>query len=673
MTTPTPNNSVASSLLQMVDSIKFYEEEDARLTTVIDTERAAENDEYEVSPAAFVTFTSQLTAAKASQLWHVPDRWRVEQAPEPYDVYWPNLRMSERERSARGLCVTAASAALVFGWVFPVAFIASLTALDNLTNTFKFLKGPIENSPVLKGIVTGLVPAAALLALMSLLPIITLKLSMLEGLHSWSLLERAQLSKLYYFEMINTFFVVALAGAVFAKIMEIVERPGSVFDLLGQSIPAVSTFFISYVAMRALIALPMELLRGPFFMLSIIWKRRAVTKDELCEADEPTTPRFGEWYSRQLLVFSLALIYSVNAPLMVPFAALYFAMAYIVYAYQLIFVYRTHFETNGQFWPLAFSRMVAGMFIWQVMMIGLLSLKKGFAQSPLLLPLPVITLLFYRECHGRYLRASEVDPLSANVPREEAPRDIAFLDSAYVHPCLRPELDEVDPVPVTGLARCLGADYLYAARIPTNYLPPADEEAPEKHGKCDPATGLCPDPPLADGMHGMPCSDLYVAEAATTAAAVAVAAVTLSAAHGAALCAAPPSPSRYPQRRSDTRTSLQLAAQQQQGKGEGKGDAGTVERGDAALPLPRRSPRSSESGGDGPADEIAAASSGDDAASDALRRVGSQGRTDRALAALADAELAFAQAPVYHHDPPAAPRCVLRETCDPNAAIMTQG
>eukprot|EP01062_Namystynia_karyoxenos_P070186 TRINITY_DN65576_c0_g1_i1.p1 TRINITY_DN65576_c0_g1~~TRINITY_DN65576_c0_g1_i1.p1 ORF type:complete len:790 (+),score=336.26 TRINITY_DN65576_c0_g1_i1:94-2370(+) len=425
-----------------VDSINHYQSEIERLAGEIAKLREKAPEAAEV---ALVSFTSPICAAKASQLWYAQVGWVAEEAPEPRDVYWPNLMVTAKEKSSRETVVAAATAALVFFWAIPVAAISALTTLDNLEKWAPPVKSVVEVSEALKTFLVGFLPTLALIVFMALLPSILLFFSKLEGLYSWSLLERAVLKKMYYFQVVNVFLVTALSGAVLDSIGDIVDSPTSTFKILGKSIPKVSTFFCSYVVMQSLGGFPMELLRLVPLLLNGIWGMRgALTEQERAECDDPGTGSgYGLWFSGPLLVFTIVLIYSVIAPLILPFGCLYFFIAYLCHSYNIVYVWRPKYQSNGRLWAVAFSRMVAGLTIMQGTMIGVMSLKYAKIQGPFLVPLPVLTYFFWRECHTLYRRAASETPLEALLrPDGAAQEDLGFLDQAYVRTCLRPELDD---------------------------------------------------------------------------------------------------------------------------------------------------------------------------------------------------------------------------------------
>ena len=73
------------------------------------------------------------------------------------------------------------TAALCIFWTFPVAFVASLSNVEALTETFPFLKGPVEQYDWFAALLALLAPLI-LVAFISLLPKILLAFVKLEGL-----------------------------------------------------------------------------------------------------------------------------------------------------------------------------------------------------------------------------------------------------------------------------------------------------------------------------------------------------------------------------------------------------------------------------------------------------------------------------------------------------------
>jgi calcium permeable stress-gated cation channel len=126
-------------------------------------------------PAVFIEFDSQVNAQSAYQAlshhraMHMSPRFI---GVRPQEVVWSSLRMVWWERIIRRFTIQALIALMVLFWSIPCAIIGIISNIKYLSSKVSFL-GWIENlpSPIL-GLISGLVPAFALLFLMSLVPAI---------------------------------------------------------------------------------------------------------------------------------------------------------------------------------------------------------------------------------------------------------------------------------------------------------------------------------------------------------------------------------------------------------------------------------------------------------------------------------------------------------------------
>ena len=110
-------------------------------------------------------------------------------------------------------------------------------------------------------------------------------------------------------------------------------------------------------------------------------------------------------------MFAITMLYSVVQPLIVIFGALYFGVGSIVYKYKLLFgvyprlilyehltfhslVFYKPYESHGQAWPITFVRLIWGVVIFLVFMIGIFTLRQSYVLSSLLLPLLAGTVIW---------------------------------------------------------------------------------------------------------------------------------------------------------------------------------------------------------------------------------------------------------------------------------------
>lgn len=81
---------------------------------------------------------------------------------------------------------------------------------------------------------------------------------------------------------------------------------------------------------------------------------------------------------------------------------------------QLINVYVPKYDTGGKFWPVVHNTTIFSLVVLHIIAIGVFGLKKLPLASSLLLPLPLLTLLFNEFCRNRFLPIFEA--YSTEVP-----------------------------------------------------------------------------------------------------------------------------------------------------------------------------------------------------------------------------------------------------------------
>lgn len=154
---------------------------------------------------------------------------------------------------------------------------------------------------------------------------------------------------------------------------------------------------------------------------------------------------YGVVYPQAILVFVITLLYSVIQPLILIFGAVYFGVGYVVYKYKLLFgecslfcmhheadpstVFYKPYESQGQAWPITFTRLIWGIVIFIVFMIGIFLLKSAFIIASLLAPLLVGTVLWSWYIDKQFRPLSKYVSLSSvsEVQRGEDSADVLRL------------------------------------------------------------------------------------------------------------------------------------------------------------------------------------------------------------------------------------------------------
>ena len=81
---------------------------------------------------------------------------------------------------------------------------------------------------------------------------------------------------------------------------------------------------------------------------------------------------------------------------------------------QVINVYEPKYESAASFWPSIHLNVIIALIINHITLIGLFSVKRAFASTPFLIPLPIITIMFHLFCHEKFSHAFRNYPLQVS-------------------------------------------------------------------------------------------------------------------------------------------------------------------------------------------------------------------------------------------------------------------
>ncbi|KAL3675248.1 hypothetical protein R1sor_025196 [Riccia sorocarpa] len=392
-----------------VDSIEFWSEKIKELTPkLVEEQRRTATEEQK--GAAIIFFNSRRAAAEAGQERHSPfaDRWEVLPAPEPRALVWDNMDVTFYQRLVREKVVYLITFFTVVFYMIPIGLVAAFTTLPNLTKYLPFIK-PIVDIGVVKALIEAYLPQLALIVFLALLPKLLLTLSKAEGIISLDHIVRAACGKMYYFVVFNVFLGFTIFGTVFGSADSIKQLKAagnfsfnSIIELFGASLPPNATYFITFISFKFLAGYGLELSRlVPLIVYHLKKKYLCKTEKEVQEAWAPGPFEYMPNVPNDLLVITLTLSYAVIAPLILPFGLAYYAIGWFVQRNQALKVYVPEYESGGRMWPHIHSRILVGLFVSQITMLGYFSVKK-FAYVVLLIPLPFLTLLFANVCHKVY-------------------------------------------------------------------------------------------------------------------------------------------------------------------------------------------------------------------------------------------------------------------------------
>ncbi|KAJ1380697.1 Calcium-dependent channel, 7TM region, putative phosphate [Sesbania bispinosa] len=326
--------------------------------------------------AAFVFFRSRFGAAIAFHLQQSvnPTQWVTELAPEPHDVYWPFFSQSFMRRWISKLVVVLVCILFTILFLIPVVFVQGLTNLSQLEILFPFLTS-ILTIKIVSQIITGYLPSLILQLFLKLVPPAMEFLSSMQGYTSHSAIEKSACTKVLWFTIWNVFFATVFSGSAL-YMLSIILDPKGIPGKLATVVPAQASFFITYVVTSGWTSVSSELFRVIPFIFSLITRLFTTPDDEF---EVPSVP------------------YHKDIP-----RVLFFGLLGQHFS-TFINVYAPKYETAGKFWPIVHNAMIFSLVLMHIIAVGIFALKKLSLASYLMLPLPVLTLLFNEYCRKRFL------------------------------------------------------------------------------------------------------------------------------------------------------------------------------------------------------------------------------------------------------------------------------
>ncbi|KAG6332150.1 hypothetical protein ID866_6939 [Astraeus odoratus] len=334
-----------------------------------------------------------------------------------------------------------------------------LLSYEEIKKAMPWLGQLIDSNDKIRAIVQNSLPSVAMITLNALLPFILEGLTYAQGYKARSLIEYSLMRKYFLFLLVNVVFIFLLASTYWQLVRDLANSPAKIPEKLAEALQkgVAKHFFLSYVVLQGFGIMPLQLLNLgviiPRMIMRIFVTR---TPRDFAELNAPPMINYGVVYPQAILIFVITILYSVVQPLIVVFGAIYFGVGYLVYKYKLLFVFFKPYESQGQAWPITFVRLIWGIVIFQVFMIGILTLRQCYVMSSLLVPLLIGTVAWSWYIHYAFRPLSHAVCLSSvcEVERGEETADVARMREGH---------------PVTWSQR------RYAQNDDTLYVAPEDE------------------------------------------------------------------------------------------------------------------------------------------------------------------------------------------------------
>ncbi|KAG2290987.1 hypothetical protein Bca4012_006926 [Brassica carinata] len=429
---PTNKTGLLGLVGERVDSIDYYTKLINESVAKLEAEQRTVLAEKQQT-AAVVFFTDRVTAALAAQSLHcqMVDKWTVTEAPEPRQLIWENLKIKFFSRIVRQYLIYFLVAITILFYMIPIAFVSAITTLGNLQKALPFIK-PIAEIAFIRTILQSYLPQIALIVFLAMLPKFLMFLSKSEGIPSQSHAIRAASGKYFYFSVLNVFIGVTLAGSLFDNLKALEKKPNSIITVLATSLPKNATFFLTYVALKFFVGYGLELSRIiPLIIFHLKKKYLCKTEAEVKEAWYPGDLSYATRVPSDMLILTITFCYSVIAPLILVFGVIYFGLGWLILRNQALKVYVPSYESYGRMWPHIHTRILAALFLFQLVMFGYLGVKL-FVWATLLVPLIFISLIFGYVCRQKFYKGFEHTALEVACRELKQRPDLEEVFKAYI-------------------------------------------------------------------------------------------------------------------------------------------------------------------------------------------------------------------------------------------------
>ncbi|KAF8496414.1 hypothetical protein F5888DRAFT_1794643 [Russula emetica] len=390
-----------------VDAIEFLEKQFLEADEAV--KRHRRTGRFKPMDVGFVTFEKMSSAQIATQTVHTSTPFQLETclAPEPRDIVWANVGRSTGALRFRDAIALGILALLFFFWGIPITGLASLLSYKEIKKVMPWLGRLIDSNEKIRAIVQNSLPSVALITLNAFLPFLLEAITYRQGFRARSLIEYSLMKKYFLFLLVNVVFIFLLASTYWQLVRDLANSPAKIPEKLAQALQMgrAKHFFLSYVILQEI----------------------------LPELNAPPVINYGAVYPQAILIFVITLIYSIAQPLILIFGAVYFGVAYLVYKYKLLFVFYKPYESQGQAWPITFTRLIWGVVIFLIFMSGNFVLKRSFVLSFLVAPLVIFTITWSVYISRSFRGLSKYVNLSAvfEVQRGEETEDVSRLRAGH--------------------------------------------------------------------------------------------------------------------------------------------------------------------------------------------------------------------------------------------------
>ncbi|KAH6895624.1 hypothetical protein B0T10DRAFT_222577 [Thelonectria olida] len=393
-----------------IDAIDYYEEKLRRLDAEV---VSARKKKYTPTDMAIVTMDSVASCQMIIQarIDPRPGRLLTKPTPAPSDLVWRNTYAPRGLRRLKSWTVTIFITFLTLVWIFPTAFLASLMSLCTVNKALPKFAAWLKDHAILLSLFQNGVPTLTVSLLNVAVPYLYDWLSNCQGMISQGDVELSVISKNFFFTFFNTFFVFAISrtGLDFLTVLRGFLKDTSKIPIaIARDVNDLAIFYTCFIMLQGIGLMPFRILEVGSVFLYPFSRIMSKTPRDFAELKQPPVFQYGFFLPTSLLVFNLCLIYSVLTYgfVILIMGTIYFALGYFTFKYMVLYAMDQPQHATGGAWRIICYRIIIGLVVFEVVMLGWIALLSAFVQSVCILPLIPFTLWY-----GHYIK-QRFEPLT---------------------------------------------------------------------------------------------------------------------------------------------------------------------------------------------------------------------------------------------------------------------
>ncbi|KAF7553563.1 hypothetical protein G7046_g7069 [Stylonectria norvegica] len=400
-----------------VDAIDYYDEKLRRLDARI---VLARKKNYKATDMALVTMDTVASCQLVIQarIDPRPGRLLTKPTPAPSDLVWRNTYSQRGIRRLKSWAVTLFITILTLVWTIPTATLASLLSICAIRTVAPGFSHWLEGHSIINSLVQNGVPTLVVSLLNVAVPYLYDWLSNCQGMISRGDVELSLISKNFFFIFFNTFFVFAVSKTgldFFPVLREFLKDTSQIPVVIARDVEGLSIFYICFIMLQGIGLMPFRILEVGSVILYPVYRWLSKTPRDFAELKQPPIFQYGFYLPTALLVFNLCLIYSV---LSLGFAILivgtiYFGLGYFTFKYMVLYAMDQPQHATGGAWRIICYRIIIGLVVFEVVMVGQIASLLAFVQSVTILPLIPLTIWYSFYIQERFVPLTKYIALRA--------------------------------------------------------------------------------------------------------------------------------------------------------------------------------------------------------------------------------------------------------------------